>query len=134
MSKIETMLNAIEEIKEKITDQQYKNLIEGLGCLKDEEKSFYKIRYYMPVIQSTCGEFDVKLDLAFRETIIDMELETPTLFDLGHLKMHSISHIDFQTPIDVRSICEACDETNCERLIVQNENVIIVSCEKINLI
>ena len=68
------LINAVDDIKEKISDNQYKHLVETIGLLKKKEKKFVLVNYIKtkikyPGIDCNCCDEEPRLDTEEREDI-----------------------------------------------------------------
>ena len=85
------LINAVDDIKEKISDNQYKHLVETIGLLKKKEKKFVRVKYIKteityPDIDCDCCDGDPYLTNKTIEEIflINEEAENSYLYD--HVK------------------------------------------------
>lgn len=137
---METLSNLIFDIKEKITDNEYKTIMETLGECKNETNDCYEISYIIPevsvnevnttTISTSSGKRIVKLEPGDYATInASISDRGFAFFKFDWAQMHSRQIVEIDNTNDV---CGGYDEYEYKPLTIINEGYIhIFKIEKI---
>lgn len=125
---INNILNKIDDIKEKLTDIEYKNLVEELAKIKNTQ-TLYKIKYIYPEVQTSTDNFEFKSLLSRGELIITNKLETiPNIYQISELG--SLTCILNKYHIDTKFICD-CGLSSTDEVYVGYMTVFVYEIEEL---
>lgn len=129
---INNILNKIDDIKEKLTDMEYKNLVEELAKIKNTQ-TLYKIKYIYPEVQITKDDdIEFKSVLAKGELIIVNKLESiPRLCNITEFQ--SLTNILTKYHIDLYFECDCdCGISRTDEVYVGYTTVFVYEISELN--
>jgi len=143
-----SLSNQIFDIKEKLTDAEYKNLMETLATARtqriEEEHNYYKVVLIVPRVGHNTDDYDMKNDPGIIETSIEIITRVIQFKEEEYAKVGMCYTCDikdcnrFTKPVSGDFTAENIHEQTCETLAsvtfsmdMNVDTVYIASCKKL---